>query len=224
MITNKKKLLKALNLVLKHKEEIDRGLWEGIHLNALDIQKGNSSKENLKKWFILMCGPAVRGGPPPSLEKRRKMIKVFDRWYKKIINDILPNFRGQKAIDKMIEELVKIKGIGYKIASVYLRDIIYHFEAWPHLKDYLYLPIDRHTKNIILYKIKAFKENEVPNIGESYFTPKNRQFQKILNQIHKPRVEFDYFWIIGSCFCSYYLCDFCWIRKFCQAKLSILKH
>lgn len=215
-------LSKALELVLKHKGEIDRELWEGIHFKALGIRKGESNKENLKKWFILFCGPGVRAGPAPSLIRRKKMIKAFDKWYKEVIGKILTKYIGQEAMDKMIEELKKIKGIGYKIAGVYLRDIIYHFGVWSQFKEYLYLPLDRHTRNILLYKLRAFDENDVPGIGESYFTKKSKYFQEVLNRIHKPRVEFDYFWFVGSKFCSCYLCNFCWIKEVCQAKSPIL--
>ena len=222
MINTKECLGEAIKLVLEHKRQIDRELWEGIHLNTLGIRKGDSSKENLWKWFTLAVGPGWRAGPAPSLDRRKNMIKEFDRWYEKVTSKILSKYSGQVAMDKMIEELVKIKGIGSKIAGVYLRDIVYHFEVWPQLKEYLYLPIDRHTKNILVHKLKAFDENHAPAVGESYFTKKNRCFQENLSQIHKPRVEFDYFWTIGSKFCSFYLCSFCWIKEVCRVKSPIL--
>jgi len=222
MINKKESLMEALKLVLEHKEQMDRELWGGIHCNVLGIQKDYASKENLKKWFILAVGPGWRAGPAPALDRRKEMIEAFDKWYEKVIGEILPECSGQEAMDKMVEGLVKIKGIGPKIAGVYLRDIVYHVRVWPQLKEYLYLPIDRHTRNILIHKLEAFDEHQAPAVGESYFTEKNSQFQQALSQIHKPRVEFDYFWTIGSKFCSFYLCNFCWIREVCRAKSPIL--
>lgn len=211
MINNVEGLLEALKLVLEHKEQMDRELWQGIHWSALGIQRGEVSRENLRKWFILATGPGWRAGPAPALDRRREMMVGFDRWYERVITDILPECGGQEAMDKMVEELVKIKGIGPKIAGVYLRDIVYHVRVWPQLKEHLYLPIDRHTRNILIHKLEVSDESQVPAVGESYFTERNRRFQEALSQIHKPRVEFDYFWTIGSQFCSFYLCNFCWM-------------
>jgi hypothetical protein len=222
MIRNKQNLIEALKLVLEHKKQMDKEFWQGIHSNVLGIQRGDGSRENLKKWFILATGPGWRAGPAPRLDQRKIMIEAFDNWYEKVIREILPQCSGQKAMDKMIKELVKIERIGPKIAGVYLRDIIYHVGVWPQFKEYLYLPIDRHTRNILIHKLEAFEEPNVPAVGESYFTEKNRQFQEALNQIHRPRVEFDYFWTIGSYFCSFYLCNFCWIREVCQDKSPII--
>lgn len=52
-----------------------------------------------------------------------------------------------------------------------------------------------------------------------FYIEKNQAFQKYLNEIHKPRVEFDYFWFIGSQFCSFYLCPIYPIREFCKNKI-----
>jgi len=214
-------LVKALKLVLEHKKEMDRELFESVHFKVLGIKIGRDDKENLKKWFILATGPGWRAGPGLSLEVRLEMLKAFDKWYKKVVDEILPSYHGQEAMDKMVEELRNIIWIGYKIAGVYLKDIIYHFRVWPELRDYLYLPIDRHTRSIIVEKLRAFDEKDTPDIGESYFTGRSKRFQEVLSQIHKPRIEFDYFWYVGSNFCSYYLCDYCWIKELCQSKKPI---
>lgn len=217
-----KTLREALDIILEHKEELDAMLFEGIHYKALDIKKGDSSRNNLKRWFILATGPGWRGGPPPRLEIRMKMLEQFDKWYDDVINKILPNYQGQNAMDEIYKRLMKIERVGAKIAGVYLRDIIYHFKVWPFLIDYLYLPIDRHVRNLIINKLCVFNENEVPKIGESYFTERNQRFQRFLNSIHTPRVEFDYLWAIGAMFCAYHLCDFCWIKHLCKNQMPIL--
>jgi|GEM_PF-2733615 len=221
MFVDKHVLSKAISLVLEHKHELDKLLFESVHFKALNIKIGDDSKENLKKWFILVTGPGWRARPPLSLAERREMLKAFDKWYDKVVKDILPNYSGQDAVDKMIDELVKIKWVGYKVAGVYLRDIVYYFKVWPHLTDYLYLPIDRHVRDIMVKRLKAFSDADVPEVGESYFTGRNKKFQQILNTIHKPRVEFDYFWYIGVNFCSYHLCNYCWIKELCREKEPI---
>jgi hypothetical protein len=221
-VKNEEGLLKALRLVLYHKKQMDGELWRSIHVNELGIRRGDSSRENLKKWFIIATGPGWRAGPSPPLNKRRRMLEAFDEWYDKVTNEILQNFSGQEAMDKMLMELTRINGIGPKIAGVYLRDIIYHFEAWPQLKVHLYLPIDRHTRNILTNKLEAFDEQNIPKVGESYFTRKNKLFQKTLDELHKPRVEFDYFWAIGSKFCAFYLCNQCWIQEICKNRSPII--
>ena len=125
-------------------------------------------------------------------------------------------------MDRIYRRLMRIRGIGAKVAGVYLRDIIYHLKVWPFLTEYLYLPIDRHIRNILVNKLQVFHNSEVPRVGESYFTRKNQRFQKLLNELHRPRVEIDYFWAIGAMFCAYYLCNYCWIKDFCQKSLSII--
>ena len=216
----KESLKKALDLVLRHKNEIDKELFEGIHFKVLNIRKGDSSRENLRRWFILVTGPGWRAGKPPHLEERREMMKRFDEWYEKAIK-ILQSKTDQDAMDEIVKGLVNIKYIGYKIAGVYLRDIVYHFKVWPQLCDYLYLPIDRHVRDILVNKLRSFEDEEVPKVGESYFSKRSRYFQEVLNEIHKPRVEFDYFWVVGAKFCSFHLCNFCWIQKFCHDKSPI---
>ena len=217
-----RRLEEAIELVLKHKEEMDKELYDGIHYRVLSINKGDSSMENLKRWFIIATGPGWRGGPALSLEKRKKMIASFDEWYERVVNEILPNYHGQARMDKIYEELVNIKWVGSKIATVYLRDIIYHFNIWSELRDYLYLPIDRHVRAILSNRLGENKD-EVPKVSESCFTRKSRKFQKALSEIHNPRVEFDYFWYIGARFCSYYLCNFCWLKELCIKKEYLLK-
>jgi len=214
-------LREALNIILEHKEELDAMLFEGIHYKVLGIKKGDSSKENLKKWFILATGPGWRGGPSPRLEERIKMLEQFDEWYDDVVTRVLPNYQGQRAMDEVYKGLMKIKRVGPKIAGVYLKDIIYHFGAWPSLVEYLYLPIDRHVRNLMVNKLCVFDEDEVPKVGESYFTRRNQRFQRLLDNIHRPRVEFDYLWAIGAMFCAYHLCDFCWIRHLCKNRLPI---
>lgn len=217
-VKNEDNLTKALNLVLEHQKQIEREIWERINRRALDVTRGDASKKNLKKWFIFATGPRWRGGPPPELERRKEMLSAFDDWYEKVKDDIIPDHSGQEAMDRIVKSLSKIKGIGPKIAGVYLRDVVYRLGVWPQLEEYLYLPIDRHVRDILINKLHAFDEDGVPEVGESYFSAKNRRFQQVLDQVHEPRIEFDYFWNIGSSFCSYYLCDFCWIREVCRDK------
>jgi len=214
-------LKEAIRIVLEHKEEMDKCVFESIHYKALGIKRGDQSRENLKKWFILTTGPGWRGGPPPPYEERKVMVKEFDDWYDEVVIKILPNYDGQEAMDRIYRKFMQIKWIGPKIAGVYLEDIIYKFGVWSHLVDYLYLPIDRHVHEIMFKKLKVFSEDEVPAIGESFFTRRNQRFQAILDSIHKPRIEFDYFWVVGSTFCAYHLCDFCWIKELCKDRRPI---
>lgn len=211
-------LREALRLVLEHKSEIDNELYAGIHYRVLGVRKGDESRENLKKWFILALGPGWRGAPPPRLEKRKEAIRAFDRWYNDVRSRILVKYSRQQALNEMYKTLENILTIGPKIAGVLLRDWIYHFDIWPELKNYLYLPIDRHVRNIIINKLEACEEAEVPKAGESYFTVRNQAFQRALDEIHCPRVEFDYFWMVGNTFCSYNLCHACWLNELCKQK------
>ena len=211
----KGRLKGVIELLLKHKEEMDRELYGSCHYKMLGIERGDSSMKNLKKWFIMATGPGWRGGPPKSFEERKEMLKGFNEWYENVVSKILPTYHEQEAMDKLYEELVKIKQIGPKIATVYLRDIIYHFNVWPELRDYLYLPIDRHVRNILTDRLGVNKE-EVLKEGESYLFPKNKKFQEELSRVHKPRVEFDYLWYIGAKSCSFHLCDFCLLREYCR--------
>jgi len=213
-----KVLGKALSLVLDHKNELDNDLYAGVHFKVLGIRMGDDSRENLKKWFILALGPGWRAGPVPSLEKRQEAIREFDKWYDDVKLRILNKYSEQRALDEMYKTIDKIPTIGPKTAGVLLRDWIYHFKIWSELKNYLYLPIDRHVRNIIVNKLKAGEEIEVPKVGEDYLKDRNQDFQKELDEIHKPRVEFDYFWTIGNKFCSYNLCDICWLNSLCKQK------
>jgi len=216
-------LKKALELILNHKKEIDEELYNSIHYRLLVRNRHQmDEKEILRRWFIIAIGPGWRGGPAPRYEERVRMLREFDLWYDKVVNEILPSYSGQKAVDLIIRALTNIKGIGSKIAGVYLKDVVYHFGVWSHLRDYLYLPIDRHVRNIMVNKLKVLDSNEVPNVGESYFTRRNQRFQRLLDSIHRPRVEFDYLWAVGAKFCAYYLCNLCWIRELCKDKHSLL--
>jgi len=216
-------LRRALELILNHKKEIDEEFYNSIHYKLLVGNKHQiEEKEILRRWFIIAIGPGWRGGPAPSYCKRVRMLKEFDLWYNRVVNEILPSYSGQKAVDMIIKALTNISGIGPKIAGVYLKDIVYHFGIWGHLRNYLYLPIDRHVRNIMVKRLRVFDKREVPNVGESYFTKKNQRFQRLLDSIHRPRVEFDYFWVIGARFCAFYLCDLCWIRELCKDKRSLL--
>jgi hypothetical protein len=171
---------KALTLVLEHKSDIDQELFSSTYFRALDVKRGDDGKDNLRKWFILALGPGWRAGPVPALEKRKRAIQAFDIWYSDVKNRILVNYSGQQALDEMYKTLIKIPTIGPKTASVLLRDWIYRFDIWPTFKNNLYLPIDRHVRNIIINKLNAANETEVPKVGEDYFTPKNQNFQKEL--------------------------------------------
>jgi hypothetical protein len=210
--------------VLKHKGEMYEEIYASIHDKVLKIRKGDPSRENLKKWFILVLGPGWRAGPAPSFEERKMALERFDLWYDYVIKEILPKYEGQNAMNEMYRSLAdpkystKVKYIGWKIAGTYLRDIIYYFEIWPDFKEYLYVPMDRHVRNIFIEKLGVFKDDQVPKVGESYFNPISQEFHMILDEIHKPRVEFDFFWYIGAKFCSYHLCNFCWIGDFCVDK------
>ena len=155
----------------------------------------------------------------------KRILAEFDKKYEIIVQKIHAEPPSQDVTDFMYEQLIHnrkhnrgIKGLGPKIVATYLRDIIYHFGVWTSLTDYLYLPVDRHIRALFIERLQIFNSHEVPGVSESFFTPKNQAFQRALAQVHQPRVEFDYFWHIGSQFCSYILCPICWIKNFCKRK------
>lgn len=141
----------------------------------------------------------------------------FDATYDLITQQILPNFNGQESTDLIYRCMISdIRNIGPKITGVFLRDLVYHLGVWKELLEFLYLPIDRHVRSLLVSRLKVFQEEETPRISESYFTRKNQKFQTEMSAIHKPRVDFDDLWFIGSDFCTFRkLCPICWIRDLC---------
>lgn len=188
--------------------------------SLIKIRKDDDSKENLKK--LLVFSVQWRGGPRLNLNQINKVLSDFDAVYTIITEEIFPNFNGQETADSIYEHVIfDIKNVGPKIASVFLRDIVYHLGVWKELLPFLYLPIDRHVHDILIDRLKVYDKKDVPGISEPFSTKKNQQFQKELAAIHTPRVDFDDLWFIGSQFCSFRkMCPICWIRDLCSNRFE----
>jgi len=218
---NRRKVLRdVVNILRSHQGEIHRLTIEQQNPYALvGLKKGDNSKQNLKK--LLLFGMQWRGGPRLSLERINKVLSSFDECYEKITKNILPNFDGQNSTDQVYKLLMNIDDVGPKIAGVFLRDVVCRLNVWKEMLPYLYLPIDRHVRFMLINRLQVFSEKEVPRVSESYFTRKNQRFQEELRRIHTPRVDFDDLWFIGSHFCSFRkLCPVCWIRSYCKQRFE----
>lgn len=212
-LTARASLLKSvINDLLRHKKEMDS------HFRAFcepyKIVEGVASKENLRKIFILSI--QARGGPRLSNTKCRGVLKEFDS----AIDGILElSSEGQHKVNELVRRIDDIKYIGPKITALFLRDAVYYFHIWPDLVNYLYLPIDRHIRTILIKKLRAMGEEEVPYPSGSFFRGENPRFQSFLSEVHRPRIQFDYLWHVGARFCTYRLseiCELCPINRHCK--------
>lgn len=217
----RKVLNDVITALFSHQHEIHRIPIEQQDPFVLSgLKKGDDSKQNLKK--LLLFNIQARGGPRLSLERVNKALSEFDECYDIIAKDLIPNFDGQKTVDQIYEQLTNVDDIGPKIAGVFLRDLGGKLDVWKETLPYLYLPIDRHIRALLVERLQVFSDKEVPNISESFFTRRNQSFQKELAEIHTPRVDFDDLWFIGSQFCSFRkLCPVCWIREFCRKRFEV---
>lgn len=233
-----KQLLRAVvDVLIEHKKDMMPYPLEKQNPLALaNIIRGDSSKENLKKILIFSC--QWRGGPRLNVQEMNAILKQFDNSYDVITEEILPNFDGQKSTDKIYEQLTNINGLGSKTVGVYLRDLAVHFDIWNQLLPYLYQPVDKHIRALLAKdyyvrlsngrkrhytgQLQIFEDEDIPKPSESFFSSrKNRNFQKILLEIHSPRVDFDGLWFVGANFCSFRkMCPLCWIRDFCKNRFE----
>jgi len=211
---NQKILKNALTDVLKHKTIMESDV--NTMASTFGIRKGKIDKKNLKTILI----PAIqyRSGPSLSAKECIEIMNDFENKYPEVEN-ILKNGDSQEDLDNLLDIVNSIYDIGPKIASVYLKDVIYQFKIGGQLIPYLYLPIDIHIKNIFVNKLQVIDRNKMPKTSDKYSHYRNIAFQEELSRIHTPRVEFDTFWYIGSRFCSNRLfCDICWIKNYCKSK------
>lgn len=174
---------------------------------------------------LLVFSLQWRGGPRLNLDKIDKALSDFDPVYARITGNLLPNFDGQATVDSIYNHLISdIKYVGPKISAVFLRDIVYHLGIWEELLPFLYLPIDRHVRDLLINRLGVYHESEVPGISEPFSTKKSQRFQKELAAIHSPRVDFDGLWFIGSQFCSFRkVCPACWVRDLCSNRFEDTK-
>ena len=211
---NQNTLKCAIDIALKEKPAIDRYLmsfWE-----PLRIRPGDESKENVGKIFISTL--QARGGPKLKNEDIERIVKEFNKKFDSIRGN-LPSYSKQEAVDYLHSEIEGIRGVGFKIAAVFLKDVVYRHKIWGELTDWLYLPVDRHVKNILTERLGAFTQKELPRYTRKYNNKANQEFQKALDTIHRPRVEFDYFWWIGYRYCNYkLLCQYCPLKDVCVNK------
>jgi hypothetical protein len=207
----------VMQRLLSHRNETwKHPLEEQYPFSLVGLRRGDSSKDNLKK--LLVFSLQFRGGPRLSLNEINESLSDFDGAYDSITKKLLPNFNGKETADSIYRCITSpnVREVGSKIAGVFLRDVVYRLGVWQELLNYLYLPIDRHIRSLLIKRLKVFDDKEVPKVSESFFTKKNQRFQAELAQIHTPRVDFDDLWFIGSQFCSYRkLCPLCWIRDMC---------
>ena len=206
--------------LLLHRPETWKYPLEQQHPFALiRLRKNDDSKENLKK--LLVFSLQFRGGPRLTLKEVNKALSDFDAVYNVITQEILPNFNGQKTADSIYKHMLDVRNVGPKIAGVFLRDVVYHLGVWKGLLEFLFVPIDRHVRNLLVNCLNVFDKEDVPKISESFFTKRNQKFQTELATIHKPRVDFDDLWFIGSNFCSFRkLCPICWIKDLCANRFE----
>jgi endonuclease III len=208
-------LKKAIVEVGKHKDVLDYDLK--TRTAAFGIKTGDSSSKNLKKILI----PAIqyRAGPGLNVKECKTILNEFDEKYPSI-HRILINGNSQADMDTLVEEVDELFNIGPKIAGVFLKDVVFNFRIGERMIPYLYLPIDRHVRNIFVSKLQAISEDEMPMTSDKYSHYKNKPFQEGLSRIHDPRIDFDMFWYIGSNYCfNHLLCDVCWINKFCKKRV-----
>lgn len=209
---NPKKLKKAVCILLEHKKDMD--IPYNTYFNIFGIKKGIFTKKNLK-LMLLPCLQA-RAGPKLSLKKCKQAMSFLN---KNLDIKKFKSLNGSEKFNYFYNIVKSIPSVGPKITGVYMKDVIYHNNVCPDLVNYLYLPIDIHVRRILIEKLKIFTEEEVPKVSERYETRKNQKFQKILDEIHKPRVEFDYLWFIGKYFCNQRLaCSFCFLKDLCLDK------
>jgi len=211
---NQKVLKDAIKDTSQNKKIIDADVK--TKTSTFGIKNGDVSKANLKR--ILIPSIQYRAGPGLDTQDCKDILNDFEEKYPDI-KSILVSGNCQTDLDNLVDAVDGIYDIGPKIAGVFLKDVIYQFKIGKQLIPYLYLPIDRHIKNIFVSKLQVIDSNEMPKTSDKYSHYRNRSFQDELLQIHKPRIEFDMFWYIGSRFCSNRLfCDICWIKEYCKKR------
>lgn len=232
-----KQLLRTVaDVLIEHKKDMmPYPLVKQNPFAIANIILGDSSKENLKKILVFSC--QWRGGPRLNLERINAILKRFDKSYDAITEEILPDFEGQKSMDEIYEQLTNIRDLGSKTVGVYLRDLVVHFDIWNQLLPYLYQPVDRHIRALLAKEyyvrlsngrkrhyagqLQIFEDKDIPKPSEPFSSQKNQNFQKMLLEIHSPRIDFDGLWFIGANFCSFRkMCPLCWIRDFCRNRFE----
>jgi hypothetical protein len=216
------KLTRVANILRSHRTETWKvPIEQQYPFSLVGLKKNDSSIGNLKK--LLVFNLQFRGGPRLNLAKINSSLSDFEKAHQVVEQKILPNFNGKKSADLVYRTISSpnVRQVGPKISSVFLRDVVYHLGVWQELLPYLYLPIDRHIRTLLVERLKTFENDEVPKVSESLFTRKNQRFQEYLASIHTPRVDFDDLWFVGSHFCSFRkLCPVCWIKDLCQKRFE----
>jgi len=111
------------------------------------------------------------------------------------VNKFLNKYRNYKEIRA---ELVKIKGIGYKIASHWLRNLGYYIPV-----------IDIHIKNL-LFRFKLIKNKNL-----NYNTYEKIQ-NKLIKDLRIDNISFDLaLWYYGKNFCGNRKCQLCKFYSIC---------
>lgn len=210
-------LNEVVNELLKHKETF--GMEYNKTFSLFDIKKGVATKDNLHRIFS-MCVTARRR---VSASRCKEAIRQFDEKVGEII-EYMSDLTERNAKDKhkrLFNNILGINGVGPKIATEFIKTIVYWAGIWPELKNELYVPVDKHVHNLMVKKLKVFDKNEVPDPddlkNEKWFEL-FENFQRTLSEIRGPRIDFDLLWFIGSHFsCKLGIyCDYCFIRKYCQ--------
>jgi len=208
------RLKRAFRELERHRQTMDK--FFAPVPETFQIKKGEITKDNL--WRIMLLNVQSRSGPsldPSDVRRlRRKFWQVIDLVEAK-------RLQGKDKFDYLYSKIISLNRIGQKIASVFMKDMVCEFSIFPELKECLFLPIDTHIEKILTKKLKVFKLKQASKDNPSK-SPKSRQFQDRLSEMHSPRVELDHFWYVGYLFCSKnseLVCnEICWIRKYCQEK------
>ena len=213
----KTRLKEAFCELEKHRRTMDK--FFAPVPETFQIEKGVITEDNL--WRILLLNVQSRAGPSLSPfdmgELRGKFCQVIDLVEAK-------KLQGKDKFDYLYSKIISVKGIGQKIASVFMKDMVCEFLIFPELREYLFLPIDTHIEKILTKRLKVFEPEEVSK-KDPLNCKSAMDFQVSLSKIHRPRVELDRFWYVGYLFCSKnsrVVCnEICWMREYCQEKNKV---
>jgi len=210
--------------ILATKKDFMRQFMERYILQQLGLKLDDDilSKENYTK-IIDFC-----------LNTRQRIVNnelVEGKNYFKEQYSAFVNYYQTNDIEELKELVYRCPGVGQKIGSFILEVFIHYFGKNKTVEKELFLPIDTHTRRILVECLEV----KVPGIGENIKTKNYNSFQKFLLENtpeNENRIIFDYLWFVGKVFCvkvseninsntysrGYKLCNLCWINELCKYK------